>query len=249
MQEPRRIVDLLKGITLVREYTDLSRVFFFPYIGLPFNLRAFSGSKIEIGGSLRPEVNSYAALRSTQVEVAYIDRKQALTTSGASEMHSVDFIPVQFTPSDIDDDLTIEGSGVYFVYIKSLGNKRNLLDYRQVRYSPNFAKTDDYQYNTNSLEPVEAFRIDLGSVKTIYFHNYITFRSYSSSYTAYYKIEYSADGSTWTETASGSTTSTTEQPILIRRYLTTRYIRWLIWTNNTNNLSTIRIKKVWIIGE
>jgi len=226
------------------EITDYSKIFFFPNAGLPFNLRAFAGDRIEIGGNLRPDVNNYLQLSSNLINIAYIHRHQALTTSGASEIHSVEFTPIELIPPDVSDDLSISGGGIYFVYIKSLGTKKNLLDYKMTRYSPVYTIHDTTLYSTNSTTYVEVFRINLGNVYSLYLHNLNSLANTGT--TGYYKIQYSTDGETWYDLVERS--AYTETLFLERFYVTAQFLRWLYRSASSGYYTQLRIRKVWVIG-
>ena len=229
------------------EITDYSKIFFFPNAGLPFNLRAFAGDRIEIGGNLRPDVNNYLQLSSNLINIAYISRHQALTSSGASEMHSVEFTPIEFIPLDVSDDLSISGGGAYYVYIKSLGTKKNLLDYKMIRFSPVYTIHDTTRYSTNSTTYTEVLRIDLGNVYSFYLHNLNGLWILPSG-TGYYLIQYSTDGETWYDLVEKSTTTTTEVTFLERFFVTAQFLRWLHRSSSSGSWCHFTIRKVWVIG-
>jgi len=240
---------VVKIAGLETEITDLSRIFFFPNSGLPINLRAFAGSKIRIYGNLRPAVNNYLMLASNLIIVDYVDRNQALTTSGASEMVSKDFRTITYIPPDVDDELNVSGSGVYFVAIQSLGTKRNILDPTTIKTSPNFAVQDTTVYSSGYDTPYTVFTVDLGNVITGYLYNLNSNRTAGSSGYAYYKIIISSDGQTWTDlTPVRTVAGPTETFFFEMTFFTARYLAWQAWQGAGGINAMLRIRKLWIIA-
>jgi len=253
----------IKDLLNVRRYEDYSKIFFFTAEAFPFNLRAFAGETIFIRGNLRPDVNNYLKLYSDLLEFAFMSRNQALTTSGASEMHSEEFVAIKLDVQDVDDYLNIAGSGEAWIYVRVLSAKKNLLDWTILRYSPRFEAQDTTEYSgTYMLGGTSActetrkdiHTIDLGAIKTVYLHSYLGIRNLTTETETRWEIYISDDGTTWTLAASTPlTTATAEVKDILSWRGSTRYLRFTLYLHAITTLTTTgqtfgRIRKVWVIG-
>jgi len=248
MAEVWPVVRVLDGARK-RSVEDLSKVFSFPNTGLPFGLSGFAGSKILIDGSLRPNANSYLHLATNYATIAYVDRNQALTSSGASEMFSYDIIPFEYiVPSGVSDQLSISGNGVYFVMVKSLGTAGNLLDWTQTRFNPRADIQDTQSWTTGSTYPVVAYNLDLGSVKTVLLYTIYGLWTSGGPYYSYAGVDYSTDGNVWGTIDQFQTTSQSEVTRVVSAKVTARYFRWWFCASGSSYPANLRVRKVWCIG-
>jgi len=118
-----------------------------------------------------------------------------------------------------------------------------------VRHSHDVEIEDTTSYVTYNTTYTEVARIDYGSVLTVK-EMYTKMGLWASSgVTAYAKIQYSSDGTTWYDlTPELSTTSTSEQIFSFRRYsLSFRYLRIILYTTSAGYGVYVRWRKIIII--